>query len=278
MTTIADIAAFLDECGQLRRLVADGDPAAQPIAGVATDTAAHAGEMAWTRQPQSWWTFRGWLLLGPAADPDLEDPYMQRKDHSVIECENPRLAIALVAERFFAHLAEDREPEFADPATAEEARRLGAWVMNARLGAGVRLGPCVIIGCGGMGYERDRDGRWVRFPQFGGVVVEDDVHIAAQAIVQRGALGDTILRRGARIGPMVNIGHNADVGEDVLVTGHAQIGGGVRIESGATVWQSAVVANGVHVGEGAVIGMSAAVRADVPAGEIWAGVPARRIR
>ena len=60
MTTVADIAAFLEERGRLRRLVADGDPAAQPIAGVATDTEARAGELAWTRRHQSWWTFRGW--------------------------------------------------------------------------------------------------------------------------------------------------------------------------------------------------------------------------
>jgi UDP-3-O-[3-hydroxymyristoyl] glucosamine N-acyltransferase len=146
------------------------------------------------------------------------------------------------------------------------------------VGARVTIAPHAIIGCSGMGYERDADGRWVRFPQLGGVRIEDDVDVAAHATVQRGTLGDTLIRRGAKIGPHVNIGHNVDVGEDVLISGHSQIGGGARIGRGAVIWQAAVVANGVTVGEGAVIGMAAAVRKDVGAGEVWAGNPARKLR
>jgi UDP-3-O-[3-hydroxymyristoyl] glucosamine N-acyltransferase len=186
--------------------------------------------------------------------------------------------MAQVVERFFRHLAADREPELADPTLTAEIARLGAWVMNARLGRDVLLGPHCTIGCSGMGYERAPDGRWVRFPQLGGVAVEDDVHIAAHATIQRGALGDTLIRRGARIGPHANVGHNVEIGEDVLIAGHAQVGGGARVGRGAVIWQGAVVANGVFVGDGAVIGMSAAVRKTVPAGEVWAGNPARKIR
>ncbi len=217
-------------------------------------------------------------MLAPPADPDLDDPYVTRSGRAVAECENARLAMALTLDRFFAHLAEDRPPEFADPSTAEDARRLGAWVMNARLGAAIQLGPGCVIGSRGTGYERDSDGHWVLFPQLGGVVIEDDVHIGAQAVVQRGTLGDTLVRRGTRIGSLANISHNASIGEDVLIVGHAQIGGGVQLERGVIVWQGAVIANGVHVGENAVIGMNAAVRNDVPAGEVWAGNPARKLR
>ena len=135
-----------------------------------------------------------------------------------------------------------------------------------------------MIGCSGMGYERDEAGRLVKFPQLGGVVIEDDVDIAAHATVQRGALGDTVLGRGAKIGPHVNVGHGVQVGEDVLIAGHVQIGGGVRIGRAATIWQGAVIANGVTVGERAVIGMSAAVRKNVAPGEVWAGNPARKLR
>lgn len=277
-TTVASIAAFLEERGSLRRLVTSEDVAAQPVAGVAADLAAGPAELAWTKREQNWWTFRGLLLLAPPADPDLEDPYVARAGRAVAECENARLAMALVVDRFFAHLAADRPPEFADPAIAAEAGRLGAWVMNARLGAGVRLGPGCVIGSRGAGYERDADGHWVEFPQVGGVVIEDEVHIGAQAVVQRGTLGDTVIRRGTRVGTLANISHNALVAEDVLIVGHAQIGGGVQLERGVVVWQGAVIANGVHVGEDAVIGMNAAVRGDVPAGEVWAGNPARKLR
>lgn len=278
MTTVADICAFLGEAGRLDRLVA-AEPLVQTVVGgVAPDTTAGEGDVAWSRRREAWIAFRGSLLLGPTVDADLGDPYPSRAGRVLAVCDNPRLAMAQVAERFFAHLGADREPEFADPALADEVARLGAWVKNARLGRGVLLGPHCTIGCFGMGYELGPDGRWVRFPQLGGVVIEDDVHIGANATVQRGALGDTVIRRGARIGPHANISHNVEVGEDALIVGHAQVAGGARIGRGVVIWQSAVIANGVMIGAGAVIGMNAAVRKDVRAGEVWAGNPARRLR
>ena len=279
MTTAADICAFLEEAGRLRRLVAPTPalPAETPVGGVAPDVGAGPGDLAWSRVPSAWIAFRGALLLAPATDADL-DAYPARPGRVLVVCDEPRLAMAQVIERFFAHLAVDREPELADPDAAAEIARLGAWVMNARLGRGVLLGPHCTIGCSGMGYERAPDGRWVRFPQLGGVVVEDDVHIAAHATVQRGALGDTLLRRGVRIGPHANISHNVEIDEDVLVAGHAQVGGGARIGRGAIIWQGAVIANGVMLGAGAVVGMGSAVLQDVPARQVWAGNPARKIR
>jgi UDP-3-O-[3-hydroxymyristoyl] glucosamine N-acyltransferase LpxD len=198
-------------------------------------------------------------------------------DRVIVVCRRPRLAMALVVTRFFAHLAGDRAPVYADPATALLVDDGHAWVRNAVTGGNVRIEPLATIGCAGMGYERDDQGRLVPFPQLGGVVLEDDVHVAAQAMIQRGAIGDTVVRRGAKIGPHVNVGHNAEIGEDCLIAGHAQLGGGVRLGSRVVVWQSAAIANGVVIGEGAVIGMGAMVRADVGPGETWVGNPARRL-
>lgn len=281
MTTVtaAAICAFLEEEGRLRRVVAadPATPAHTPLSGVAPDSAAGPGDVAWSRRASAWIAFRGGLLLAPAPDADLPDPYPARKDRVLAVCDNPRLAMAQVVARFFGHLAGDRDPELADPRAASDIAGAGAWVRNARVGKGVVFGPQCCVGCCGMGYERHPDGRWVLFPQIGHVVIEDDVHIGAHATIQRGALGDTVVRRGARIGPHVNIGHNVEVGEDALIAGHAQIGGGARLGRGVVVWQSAAVANGVIVGDGAVIGMNATVGKDVPAGQVWAGNPARRI-
>jgi acetyltransferase-like isoleucine patch superfamily enzyme len=276
--TVAGVAAFLREAGQLRRLLtAPGEqPEVLTLERVTTDAQAGPGDAAWARRAEAAHGFRGALLVCPAAAGGETPPVAAGS--AVAECANPRLAMAAVIERFFGHLAADREPQLADPALAPAIAAAGAWVRNARIGNGVSIGAQAVIGCSGMGYERDEAGRLVKFPQLGGVVIEDDVDIAAHATVQRGALGDTVLCRGAKIGPHVNVGHGVRVGEDVLVAGHVQIGGGVRIGRGATVWQSAVIANGVTVGEGAVIGMSAAVRKDVAPGEVWAGNPARKLR
>jgi acetyltransferase-like isoleucine patch superfamily enzyme len=233
--------------------------------------------VAWSRRPGAAARFRGSLLLcsGEAADGLDEPPAAGRV---IVVCERPRLAMALVISRFFAQLADDRPAVYADPETARRVVEGGSWVRNAVVGRNVRIEPLATVGCSGMGYERDDDGRLVPFPQIGGVVIEDDVHIAAQAMVQRGALGDTVIRRGAKIGPHVNVAHNCDVGEDSLLTGHAQLAGGVRLGRRVVVWQSAALANGVTVGDDAVIGMGAMIRADVGPGEIWVGNPGHKLR
>jgi acetyltransferase-like isoleucine patch superfamily enzyme len=275
--SVAAIVEFLRGEGRASEVLsAEGDDLSDLwLHGLQTDTAAGPGELAWSRRPGATDGFGGTLLL---CSPDARGASPPPAGTVVAVCANPRLAMALVVDRCFAGLAADRPAEYADPGLAEQATALGAWVMNARLGHEVVLGPHCIIGCSGMGYERAEDGRLVKFPQTGIVVVEDDVHIAAQATVQRAAIGVTLVRRGARIGPHVNVSHNVEVGEDVLIAGHAQIAGSARIGRGAVIWQSAVIANGVTIGEGAVIGMSAAVRDDVGPGEVWAGNPARRLR
>jgi acetyltransferase-like isoleucine patch superfamily enzyme len=275
--SVAEVVRYLAEIGQLQESVSTRDDggAGVVLERVALDAAAGPGDVAWSRRAEAAAGFRGALLVGPAPAPAAAD---LAPGTTVAVCANPRLAMAFVIERFFARLAADRAPVYAEPALALAVSANQAWVMNARIGHNVTIGPHATIGCSGMGYERDSAGRLVKFAQLGGVLIEDDVDVAAHATIQRGALGDTVLRRGARIGPHVNVGHNVEVGEDVLIAGHAQMGGGAHIDKGVTIWQGAVVANGVSIGEGAVIGMSAVVRKDVDPGEVWAGNPARKLR
>jgi UDP-3-O-[3-hydroxymyristoyl] glucosamine N-acyltransferase len=274
--TAADIARFLAGTGQLVALVsAPGTaPAEVEVRGVRGREAATAGDLVWSKAAVEG-GFRGSFLICPEPAPH---PAALAPGQAVAVCRRPRLAMARVLARFFAHLCDDREPVYADPATAAAVAANHSWVKNAVIGPGCRIAQQVVIGCSGMGYERDDDGRLVLFPQTGGVVLEADVDVAAHATIQRGTLGDTVVRRGAKIGPHVNVGHNAEVGEDVLIAGHAQLGGSCRIGRGAVIWQAAVIANGVTVGEGAVVGMAAVVRDDVGPGEVWAGNPARRLR
>jgi UDP-3-O-[3-hydroxymyristoyl] glucosamine N-acyltransferase len=274
--TAAQIVRFLQERGRLVELrTAPGqDPAETLLTGASVSRAATVDDLSWQRSPLASATdTRAGLLICAQSPPG--DPPAGRV---LAVCDAPRLAMAEVLTRFFPELDTDREPVYAEPALAGAVAANQSWVANATIGRGVRIAQHVTVGCSGMGYERDAHGRLVRFPQIGGVVIEDDVEIAAHATVQRGALGDTLVRRGAKIGPHVNVGHNVEVGEDTLLTGHAQLGGSCRIGARVTVWQQAAIANGVSVGDDAVIGMCSSVRQDVGAGEVWAGNPARRLR
>ncbi|MGM1061219.1 NeuD/PglB/VioB family sugar acetyltransferase [Saccharothrix sp. Mg75] len=117
-------------------------------------------------------------------------------------------------------------------------------------------------------------------------VVHPAASVAAGAVVGpgtvllAGAVVTTPLRLGAHVVamPHVLVTHDDEVGDGVTFAGRASLGGSVRVGEGAYLGQGSAVREGVSIGAGAVVGMGSVVLTDVPAGEVWAGNPARRLR
>ena len=99
------------------------------------------------------------LICSAEAAGELGEPTVPGR--VIVVCERPRLAMALVVARFFAHLTDDQPPVYADPASARLVEDGRAWVRNAVVSRNVRIEPLATIGCSGMGYERDDAGRLV---------------------------------------------------------------------------------------------------------------------
>jgi sugar O-acyltransferase (sialic acid O-acetyltransferase NeuD family) len=78
--------------------------------------------------------------------------------------------------------------------------------------------------------------------------------------------------------PHVLLTHDDEIADGVTLAGRATLAGGVRVGSGAYLGQGSMVREYLRIGAGAVIGMGAVVLADVPDGQTWAGVPARKLR
>ncbi len=149
---------------------------------------------------------------------------------------------------------------------------------NVTLYPGVRLGDRVILhagvvlGADGFGYAL-QEGRHVKIPQVGGVLIEDDVEIGANSCVDRGALGVTRVARGTKIDNLVQIGHNCDVGEDSVLCGQVGLGGSAVIGSGVMIAGQAGLKGHIRVGDGAMIAGGSGVTSSVPAGGVVAGYP-----
>jgi UDP-3-O-[3-hydroxymyristoyl] glucosamine N-acyltransferase len=147
---------------------------------------------------------------------------------------------------------------------------------NCTLGDNVILHSGVVIGTDGFGFVRGpaKDSCYVKFPQIGTVVIEDDVEIGANSCVDRGALGETRIGRGTKLDNLVQIAHNVQIGERVVIAAQTGISGSTVIESDAVIGGQVGMGDHARVLSGAVIGSQAGVLPGkiVRAG-VWWGTP-----
>ena len=101
-------------------------------------------------------------------------------------------------------------------------------VTRVRLGQRVRIHPGAVLGADGFGLAMD-EGRWLKVPQLGGVVVGDDCEIGANTTIDRGAIEDTVLEDDVRLDNQIQIGHNAFIGAHTAMAGCAAVAGSARI-------------------------------------------------
>ncbi len=141
------------------------------------------------------------------------------------------------------------------------------------IGDRVWIHAAAVIGNEGYGYTLDDQGRPFKIPQVGHVLLEDDVEIGAGTTVQRGSLDVTRIRRNAKIGDLCVIGHNSDVGEDVLMIGHTAIAGSVTIGRGVIIMGQVAISGHLTIGEGALIGARSGIHKDVKARARVYGTP-----
>ena len=143
------------------------------------------------------------------------------------------------------------------------------------IGRNVLINAGVIIGGEGSGFERNRKGEFEKFPQIGGVIIEDDVEIGANTSIPRGAMSDTIIGQGTKIGHLCNIGHGVVIGKHCFIATHSCVGGSSRVGDYSQVSLGACIRNGVEIGKNVVVGMGAVVTKSVGDGKVVFGVPAK---
>lgn len=112
-------------------------------------------------------------------------------------------------------------------------------------------------------------------PQFGGVVIENDVQIGANSVVCKGAIDNTVIGSGSRIDNCSFISHNVRLGKNTIIVGEVLMMGSSSTGERAYLSGNAVIRDGVSVGSDAFVGMGAVVTKNVPAGVTVKGNPAK---
>ncbi len=152
---------------------------------------------------------------------------------------------------------------------------------KAVIGDRVLIEAGCVIGAMGFGYVRGDDGSYVRFPQQGRVVIEEDVEIGANTTIDRGALGETRIGRGTKIDNQVHIGHNCRIGKNVVMASQVGISGSCVVEDGAVLAGQVGLGDHVHIGPGVILGGASGVfpgkHLEGP-GQMFMGVPAEPLK
>lgn len=237
-------------------------------------------------------------------DEKIEVPCSLEENHAVVKTANPRLEYC----RFFAdnHIKNFPEPEsfqeingalicdgskIGKGTTVMPGCYIGGNVIIGQecyIGTGVRIVGIVhignnvvirentVIGADGLTTDRDADGTAVTMPQFGGVVIEDNVQIGANTVIARGAIDNTVLEKGCKIDNSSFISHNVQVGQDTFIVGETILFGSSRIGRKSYISGNSTVRNKVVIGDGAFVGMGAVVTKNVENGITVVGNPARK--
>ncbi|MEW5807541.1 MAG: UDP-3-O-(3-hydroxymyristoyl)glucosamine N-acyltransferase [Acidobacteriota bacterium] len=144
---------------------------------------------------------------------------------------------------------------------------------KSKIGSRVIIHSGTVVGSDGYGFATDR-GKHHKIPQVGGVVIEDDVEIGSNCSIDRGTMGDTVIRRGTKIDNLVQIAHNVVIGEDSLIVAQVGISGSTEIGKGVIFAGQSGAAGHLKIGDGAIIAAKSAVFEDIPPKAYVAGYPA----
>ena len=147
---------------------------------------------------------------------------------------------------------------------------------GSRIGHRVILHGGTVIGADGFGYVW-ADGSYLKVPQLGNVIIENDVELGANVCVDRATMGSTIIRRGTKVDNLVQIAHNDVIGEHVIMAGQVGLAGSVQVGNRVMFGGQAGVADHLTIGDDARIGAGSGVIKDVPPGQTVWWFPARPI-
>lgn len=148
-------------------------------------------------------------------------------------------------------------------------------VGEIRIGDNVVIRENSVIGADGLTTNRNEQGIALTIPQFGGVVIEDGVQIGALTVIARGAIDNTIIKKGSKIDNCSFISHNVVIGEDTFVVGETIMFGSSSTGKKVLISGNSTIRDGRHIGDGAIVGMGSVVVRNVDDGAIVKGNPAR---
>lgn len=143
-----------------------------------------------------------------------------------------------------------------------------------RVGNRVTLQNSVVVGGDGFGFAKRADGTHAKIVQSGITVIEDDVEIQSLTSVDRATMGETRVKRGARIDSLVQIGHACVVGEDNIICAQTGLAGSSILEKNVLLAGQVGISGHLTIHDDVIVYAQSGIGGDIPKGARMSGSPA----
>lgn len=145
---------------------------------------------------------------------------------------------------------------------------------RTQVGQRVRIHAGTVVGADGFGYVFEA-GKHCKVPQIGNVIVGDDAELGANVTIDRGALGSTVIGKGAKLDNLVQIAHNVVIGDHCIVVSQTGIAGSTKLGQYTVLGGQVGIAGHLKIGNQVTVAAQSGVMHDIPDGEKWFGYPAQ---
>jgi len=144
---------------------------------------------------------------------------------------------------------------------------------HCRIGNRVVLQDGVVIGADGFGFEKQKDGTYLKILQAGCVVIEDDVEVQANSCIDRATVGETHIGRGAKIDDLVLVGHGSRIGSNTVLCGQVGLAGSTRVGNDCIL--AGQVGSGGHItiGDRTLLTAQSGIPHDLAGDKHYSGSP-----
>lgn len=145
---------------------------------------------------------------------------------------------------------------------------------DCKIGNNVIIHGGTIIGSDGFGFAPQADGSFIKVPQIGNVVIEDNVEIGSNTTIDRATIGSTLIKAGAKLDNLIQIAHNVEIGNSTVIAAQTGISGSTKIGNRVMIGGQAGVVGHIQIGDGAKVNAQSGVSKSIEPGKAVTGSPA----
>ena len=146
-----------------------------------------------------------------------------------------------------------------------------------KIGKNCILHAGTVVGSDGFRFNQ-QDGKNIKVPQIGNVIIEDDVETGANCTIDRATFGSTIIRQGVKLDNMVHVAHNVEIGENTVIAAQTGIAGSTKVGKNCMISGHVSMTGHVTIADGTILGGATGVSKSLTKpGQAYLGIPALEV-